>query len=289
MTKKIFLLSMIFVVAMSQTAFSKRTPRPESKPVVAGDKFALSPETPSKDLARMAWEASSKIDTVRIVYIFDHTIKHYGEEALLQQSSLTSFPPRGTEEQYQVLNDVATISFIFAESLMAAGQKEEAIKKFQDTIQKYPSAQSWDPSRGSFWSVAEKSQASIDVLTGKAQERLDHQEIKSVVRSKPALQVPGKERIVDYAQYGEFHNPSTAQYEYVIKDMTGLKQAVGEGVYPNERDVFANSRLEQVRAEGRLKGKHWDFNLSDDLEAAYFKWASAPEAPGVKLFYVGNV
>ena len=250
---------------------------------------SLDANTLSKDLALMAWEASSKNDMPRIQEIFDHTMKYYGEQAMLEQSSLSGFPERGTEEQYRVLNDAATIHFILAEAFMGAGRTQEAVNNFQEIIRQYPSAQSWDPSRGSFWSVAEKSKASIDVLTGKAQEELDQKSMEHVIRTVPVFQTPGTEGVVDYAKYGEFHKAGTAQYEYVIQDMKGLKDAVGEGIYPNERDVYTNPRLEQARAQGRLKGKHWDFNLSEDLEAAYFKWVSAQEAPGVRLFYIAHV
>lgn len=298
--KKTFVISLA-VCVMGQTAYcanqnfsSNRMDVVAPAKASAADNvpvnaLALKSDTASKELVRLAWEASSKNDINSMQQIFDHAMKNYGVQALALQESLTGFPARGTEAQYQVLNDVGTISFIFSEGLMNAGRKDDAIAKFQDTIQKFPSAQSWDPSRGAFWSIAEKSQASIDVLTGKAQESLDHQKPANVIRTLPQLLTPGTERVVDYRKYGQFKNVGTAQYEYVITDMPGLRKAVGEGIYPNERDVYANPKIEEVRAQGRLKGKHWDFNLSDDLEAAYFKWVAAPEAPGVKLFYIGNV
>ena len=68
-----------------------------------------------------------------------------------------------------------------------------------------------------------------------------------------------------------------------------MTAAVGEGIYPNSGAIFQNPRYKEVRKEGRLKGKHWDFVNSDDLEAAYFKWVTAPESWGVRLFYLGTI
>ena len=50
---------------------------------------------------------------------------------------------------------------------MHQGKNDEATKQFKNIIAQYPWAQSFDPSRGAYWSVAEKSQASIDVMEGK--------------------------------------------------------------------------------------------------------------------------
>ena len=50
---------------------------------------------------------------------------------------------------------------------MHQGKNDEAILQFKNIIAQYPWAQSFDPSRGTYWSVAEKSQASIDTMEGK--------------------------------------------------------------------------------------------------------------------------
>ena len=55
---------------------------------------------------------------------------------------------------------------------MNYGKTEKAISKFQEIIDDYSWAQAWDP-RGWFWSVKEKSQASIDVMTGKVEEDIE--------------------------------------------------------------------------------------------------------------------
>lgn len=245
-----------------------------------------SPEVSSKELVRLSWEASGKRDLDRLEQLVEQCLTLYKTQAQELEKKLTNFPPRGEEENYQALNDVATCLFIRAEALMNSGKSEEAIVKFQEIIDDYPWAQAWDP-RGWYWSVAEKSQASIDVLTGKETE--EEQAPVKVRRTKPYIHTPGTADIVDYQKYGEFEGVGTKDYKYVIKDMHGLAQAVGEGIYPNTSAIFRNPRYKEVRKEGRLKGNHWDFVNSEDLEAAYFKWVTAPEPWGVRLFYLGII
>lgn len=239
----------------------------------------------SADLVKQAWEASSKSNLDKVNQIVDEAKKLYGEEAQKQQALLRNFPARGEESAYQELNDFATCLFIRGEILMNLNRKEEAIKQFEEIIQDYSWAQAWDPSRGSYWSVAEKSQASIDVLNGKFDE--GEYKPQTTLRTKPKLHKPGTEKVIDYTKYGKFIGVGTKDYKYSIANMEGLAAAVGEGIYPNANGVYKNPRLEEIRKEGRLKGNHWNFTNTDDLEAAYFKWKTAPEPEGIKLFYIG--
>ncbi|VAW16845.1 hypothetical protein MNBD_BACTEROID05-575, partial [hydrothermal vent metagenome] len=244
-------------------------------------------EISSKELVRLSWEASSKRDFKRLNELTAIALEHYNEKALLDQSKLSSFPHRGEESKYQTLNDVATCLFIQAEATMNNGKTKEAVELFQNIIKTYPFSQAWDP-RGWYWSVSEKSQASIDVLTGKTEDASEKNR-KKTVRTKPQLKTIGKSKIVDYSLYGEFLKVGTSEYRYKIKDVDGLAAAVGEGIYPNSSATYNNPRYKIVKAEGRLEGSHWDFINSDDLEAAHFKWVKAPEPWGVRLFYIGMI
>jgi len=241
----------------------------------------------SKDLVSLAWEASYKNDKERLDAIVAESIALYGAEANDQASEMTVFPERGSEKEYQSINDVATCLFVQAESLMNTGKTKEAIDAFENVIKSYPFARAWDP-RGWYWSVKEKSQASIDVLTGKAQLEME-KKLEKIIRTQPSIHTKGKANIIDYTKYGKFTNVGKAGYKYVIKDMKGLSDAVGEGIYPNTSAIYSNPRYKQVRKEGRLKGSHWDFVNKDDLEAAYFKWVTAPEPLGIRLFYLGMI
>lgn len=242
---------------------------------------------PSEEFVRLSWEASNKRDLDRLNELVEQCLKHYGVKAKVQQSELVDFPRRGQEEKYQALNDVATCLFIRAEAVMNAGESGEAIRQFEHIIKEYPWAQAWDP-RGWFWSVAEKSQASIDVLTGKAEEDFV-QRTEKVELIKPQIFAKGKANIADYTKYGEFQNVGTEKYFYRMHDPAGLSEAVGEGIYPNTGTIYDNPRYKIVKDEGRLDGGHWDYVRTSDLEAAYFKWVTAPEPWGVRLFYLGMV
>ncbi|MCA9401247.1 MAG: hypothetical protein KC713_06445, partial [Candidatus Omnitrophica bacterium] len=243
-------------------------------------------EIPSNELVKKAWEASSQLKLERLNQIVQLCFDNNKEEALKQQASLKNFPIRGNEKKYQALNDVATCAFIQAEALMNTGRTDEAIKVFEDIIKTYTWAKAWDP-RGWYWSIAEKSQASIEVLTGVFEDKQQDNEVIELI--KPQLYTKGTEKILDYTKFGTFEKVGTEKYQFRISDPEGLAAAVGEGIYPNVGGVYDNPRYKQLKEEGRLEGSHWEYVITHDLEAAYFKWATAKEPWGVRLFYIGNI
>ena len=102
------------------------------------------------------------------------------------------------------------------------------------------------------------------------------------------LKSSGQE-VIDWTKYGRFLNVGTPQYHYQITDPAGLTAAVGECIYPNIADVYKDPQYKKALKAGRLKGSHWDFVNTPDLQAALYKWVSAPEAWGVRLFYIGQI
>jgi len=242
----------------------------------------------SLDLIIKAWEAHGKNDTEAAFKYTDECIGIYKDQADKEQVSLNALP-KGKEEIETVaaLNDVATAYFIQAESLLRRQRKEEAKKTFQLIIDKYPYAQSWDQ-RGWYWQVAEVSKQSIKKIEGESIE-LEQKKKVSQLSTKITLYDPGKEDFVDYAKYGEFKHSGSKDYRYIIQDQEGLSAATGEGIYPNTASLRWDPAYKKVLAQGRLEGSHWDFIHSPDLEAAFFKWATAPEPVPVKLFYTGLI
>lgn len=241
----------------------------------------------SEELVRLSWEASNKRELIRLDELVDQCVTIYGNKAKELQEHLISFPTVSQKEEFAPLNDVGTCLFIKAEAVMNSGRSKEAVEQFEYIIAEYPWAQAWDP-RGWFWSVAEKSQASIDVLTGKAEDDFV-QRTERIELIKPQLVSKGTSKIIDYTKYGEFQNVGREKYFYRMHDPDGLSAAIGEGIYPNTGAVYDNPRYKIVKKEGRLEGSHWDFVRTHDLEAAYFKWATAREPWGVRLFYLGIV
>ena len=95
----------------------------------------------------------------------------------------------------------------------------------------------------------------------------------------------GTEDVIDYEQYGVFENVDTNKYKYKPTDFKALKEASGEGIYPNVADVYKNPEYKQFKKEGKLDGNQWDFVNTTNFNLNYYKWATTQEDPGVKLYY----
>lgn len=242
----------------------------------------------SADLVTAAWKASNSADYAGLDKVYSDMMAEYEGAANSQAAQLKDFPLRSETSNFKSMNSVATVMFVKGEALMRQGKKEEAQAVFEEVSQKYPWAQAFDPSRGNYWSIKEKSQASIRVIKGEAHHE-EHKTAAPVMRTVPRLAFPGKSKIVDYTKYGEFLNLGEKNYHYQINDRKGLEEASGEGIYPNIKDIYRDPRYKKVQKEGRLNGSHWDFVNSEDIEAAVYKWITAPEPWGIKLFYLGTL
>ncbi len=269
-----FLQIVVCLFLTVSPAFAQSEPSPESTSA-----------RPTVEIVRLSWEASHKSDIEALNVLVNEILKGYESEAKRLASMLKDFPPRDKFNDFKTMSDLATVLFIKAEALRNQGKTEEAKKQFTDIITQYPWAQSWDPSRGSYWSIAEKSQAAIDLIEGKESKQ---PVVKVGPPTQPTLVFTG-EKVVDYSKYGKFLNPGTTDYRYQIEDRKGLAKAVGEGIYPNLTDVYADPNYKKVLKSGRMEGSHWDFINTPDLQAAFYKWVTAPEPWGVKLFYLGII
>lgn len=247
-------------------------------------------ELSSKELVIKAWEAHGKNDIEQTFRITQQCIDLYKEEAGRQQASLKALPKGADIANYQILNDVATCYFIQAESYMRQERFPEAVEIFNIVIQEYPLAQAWDP-RGWFWQIAKAAKESIDKIEKRGVPVVE--KIEELPIQWPAttltLSDSGSEDFIDYTKYGEFKNLGSKDYVYIIRDQAGLIKAVGEGIYPNTSSVRRNPGFKAAQKEKRLEGSLWDFLQTEDLEAAFFKWATAPEPEGVRLFYTGLI
>jgi beta-glucuronidase len=270
------LLILIFAVCALRVSYAQ-----EAEPVVQ--------KSSSGELVVKAWTVHGKGDVEETFKYTQECIDLYKDEADKQQAILTGIPKGKDEiEAVTVLNDVATAYFIQAESYMRQQKVEDAKKLFLLIIDKYPYAQAWDP-RGWYWKIAEASKQSIQKLETGTNELEQQKKKVSQLPTKVVLFDPGKEDVVNYEKYGEFKNAGTKDYEYLIKDQAGLIAAVGEGIYPNTSSIRQDPEFKKAVKEKRLEGTHWDFSQSPDLEAAFLKWATAAEPPGVRMFYTGLV
>jgi len=243
----------------------------------------------SAELIDKAWAAHGQRNIEETFQYTRQLIDLYRSEADREQASLRAEPQKKEEiEAVQALNDVATAYFIQAESYMRQDKLDDAKKTFKLIIDRYPFALAWDQ-RGWFWSLKTASEQSIKKIeTGSIE--VDQKKKVSQLPTKIVLYDPGKDDlVVDYSKFGEFRNTGTRDYRYVIKDQAGLSEAVGEGIFPNTTSIRWDPEYKKVLKEKRLDGSHWDFVASPDLEAAFLKWATAPEPPGVRLFYTGLI
>ena len=241
----------------------------------------------SSEIVTLAWDASRRGDVKALSDLADEILAQYGEKAGALAAQLKDFPPRSRVGDYKAMSDVATTLFIKAETFMHQGKNDEAIKEFKKIIAQYPWAQCFDPSRGAYWSVAEKSRDSIDVMEGK--NPLVSPPVKVIAKTTPSLKFPGTEEVVDWGKYGKFLNLGTKEYHYQIIDQPGLEAAVGEGVYPNIGDVYKDPGYKKAFKSGRLQGSQWDFTNTSDLEAAFYRWTTSTESWGVRLYYIGEI
>lgn len=260
--------------------------------------FSFANDIPSSgELITKAWEAHGKKDIEKTYEYTQKCIDLYKTEADKQQAGLKLMPcNRKDIEAVQVLNDAATAFFIQGESYRDQGKSEQAISAFKTVVKQYSYAQAWDP-RGWFWSICKASRESIVKLSPNEvlpecpecnKTIIDEHRVSQKV-TKVILNDRGKAAFVDYSKYGKFENAGTKDYRYIIKDQEGLSLAVGEGIYPNTNSIRWDPEYKKAVEEKRLQGSHWDFVHSPDLEAAFLKWATAPEPQGVKLFYTGLI
>ena len=96
---------------------------------------------------------------------------------------------------------------------------------------------------------------------------------------------PGTEKWIDYTKFGEFSGLGTEKYKYTPTDYDGLKRASGEGIYPNTLSVYKSPDFVKFTDAKMLVGNHWDFVNTDNFQLNFYKWATAKEDPGIKLYY----
>ncbi|MCF7893814.1 MAG: tetratricopeptide repeat protein [Candidatus Omnitrophica bacterium] len=232
-----------------------------------------------------SWSALGQRNFDKVYQLTDECIQTFTTKAKKQASKLNDFPAKGEEANYKVMNDVATCYFIKAESYMREEKKEKAIETFQEVIEKYPYAQSFDP-RGWYWSIQEKAKSSIEKLkTGKIGKEESKEE---VVITQVKLYDPGKKLPIDYEKFGEFKGAGTKNYEYIIKKPIELAEAVGEGIFPNTNSVKFDPRYQEIKNK-LYKIDHWKVLNSRNLNAAFYKWIKTPEPAGIRQFHIGEI
>ncbi|MFH0940463.1 MAG: glycoside hydrolase family 2 TIM barrel-domain containing protein [Candidatus Omnitrophota bacterium] len=237
------------------------------------------------ELLASARKAKDEGDFNSVYEYVGQAMARFTAVARAQAKGLKDFPPSEQMNNYETLNLLAQCQFIKAEALKKEGKKTDAIEAFKEVISGFPYAQAWDP-RGWYYKLADTAQEGIDRMLGRDPKA---EKCGRIRPTKIDLYDPGKEEIVNYSAYGAFEGVGTKDYKYSVVNQEGLSEAAGEGVYPNTTSVRWDPAFQVVKKERRLEGSHWDFVQSVDLQAAFFKWAMAPEPPGIRLFYTGLI
>jgi len=250
--------------------------------LIIGTAFAES----SSEYVNKGWAILGKRQFAEVYQIADSCIAEFSDTAKASAKSLTGFPSKGEEDQYEIMNDVATCYFIKGEALMRDGKIEEAKDTFKEVISEYPFAQSFDP-RGWYWSIKEKSEITLNKLeTGRVEE--DDIPADNTKITKVTLYDEGTEFPIKYSEYGTFTNLGTKNYKYIINDPIKLSKAIGEGIYPNTSSIKFDP--EYIKLKKKLfKIDHWQILNSRDLNTAFYKWNITPEPPAVKQFYIAEI
>ncbi len=120
-------------------------------------------DSTSWNLTVSAWEHLAAKDYDGVLAYAGKCLELYEEKAIEAAKAMTRFAPPGREDEYAVVNDVATAHYIMGEAYMKLGNNREAVKEFDLIIARYPFAQCWDP-KGWFWKIAEVSKKNIDKI-----------------------------------------------------------------------------------------------------------------------------
>lgn len=115
------------------------------------------------NLTVSAWEHLAAKDYEGVFAYAEKCLELYEARAKEMAKAMHTFVGFGHEDEYSLVNDVATSHYIMGEAYMRMGDPANALKEFNLVIQEYPYAQCWDP-KGWFWKVAEVSKKNIEKM-----------------------------------------------------------------------------------------------------------------------------
>lgn len=141
---------------------------PEAAPVTAAaalkeeSKYDFS-DASHWNLTVSAWEHMAQKDYEGTFAYAEKCLELFEAQAKEAAAKMRTFVGFGHEDDYSVVNDVATSHYIMGEAYMKMGNTDQAAKEFNIVMQEYPYAQCWDP-KGWFWKVAEVSKKNIEKI-----------------------------------------------------------------------------------------------------------------------------
>lgn len=115
------------------------------------------------NLTVSAWENLAQKDFDGVSAYVNKCLELYESKAKEMALGMKSFSRPGHEDDFALVNDVATSHYIMGEAYMKLERPGDAVKEFTYIIETYPYAQCWDP-KGWFWKVSEVSKKNIDKI-----------------------------------------------------------------------------------------------------------------------------
>ncbi len=162
----------IFCIAESA---KEETPAPQPKDALPAQPEAapVIPPAPAStydfsdlsnwNLTVSAWEKLAEKDYDGVFAYARKCLELYEAKAKEMAATMITFSRPGREDDFAVVNDVATSHYIMGEAYMKMGNPTESLKEFKYVIATYPYAQCWDP-KGWFWKVSEVSKKNIEKI-----------------------------------------------------------------------------------------------------------------------------
>jgi len=108
---------------------------------------------------------------------------------------------------------------------------------------------------------------------------------KPLPKPSYSLFSPGQDEPIDYKQYGEFKGLNTDHYTFIITNLAGLQEIVGEAVYPNEDGIYDNPIYRELVNSEIFDTSYWDSLKIEDTRPGVFIWAEAHEAASTRAYF----
>jgi hypothetical protein len=144
----------------------KETVAPEAPiavpPAPAAGRYDFS-DSSHWNLTVSAWESLAQKDFEGVSAYANKCLELYEPKAKEMALGMKSFSRPGHEDDFALVNDVATSHYIMGEAYMKLERTGDAMKEFAYVIGAYPYAQCWDP-KGWFWKISEVSKKNIDKI-----------------------------------------------------------------------------------------------------------------------------
>jgi tetratricopeptide (TPR) repeat protein len=142
---------------------------PEPAPALPGSSGYDFSDSSHWNLTVSAWECMARKDYDGAFAYAKKCLEIYEPKAKEMAAGQKSFSRPGHEDDFALVNDVATSHYVMGETYMKLGKTDDALKEFKYVIDNYPYAQCWDP-KGWFWKVAEVSRKNIDKIGKRSPE-----------------------------------------------------------------------------------------------------------------------